>query len=40
MEYVLSHDKVWLPQRIEIARHWHAHHKPSDVSAPSTVAAR
>ncbi|WP_430242903.1 allantoinase PuuE [Neorhizobium sp. DAR64861/K0K2] len=40
MEYVLSHDKVWLPQRIEIARHWHAHHAPSDVSATSTVAAR
>jgi putative urate catabolism protein len=27
IEYVLSHDKVWIPQRIEIARHWHAHHK-------------
>ncbi|KQQ71251.1 allantoinase [Rhizobium sp. Leaf321] len=40
MEYVLSHDKVWLPQRIEIARHWHAHHKPSDASMTSTVAAR
>jgi len=40
MEYVLSHDKVWLPQRIEIARHWHAHHKPSDVSASSTVTGR
>jgi putative urate catabolism protein len=40
VEYVLSHDKVWLPQRIEIARHWHAHHKPSDVSMTSTVAAR
>ncbi|MBB6507219.1 putative urate catabolism protein [Rhizobium soli] len=40
MEYVLSHDKVWLPQRIEIARHWHANHKPSDVSASSTVTGR
>ena len=28
MEYVLSHDKVWVPRRVEIARHWHAHHKP------------
>lgn len=28
MEYVLSHDKVWLPQRIEIARHWHEYHRP------------
>jgi putative urate catabolism protein len=31
VEYVLSHDKVWIPQRIEIARHWHAHHKPADM---------
>ncbi|MDQ0454405.1 allantoinase PuuE [Rhizobium paknamense] len=28
LDYVLSHDKVWLPRRIDIARHWHAHHKP------------
>ena len=28
IEYVLSHDKVWTPQRVEIARHWHAHHLP------------
>ena len=28
VEYVQSHEKVWLPQRIEIARHWHEHHKP------------
>lgn len=28
MEYVLSHDRVWVPQRIEIARHWHENHKP------------
>ncbi|RWX78737.1 allantoinase PuuE [Neorhizobium lilium] len=33
VEYVLSHDKVWLPQRIEIARHWHAYHQPSNGSA-------
>ncbi len=32
IEYVLSHDKVWIPQRIEIARHWHAHHQPGDVA--------
>ncbi len=35
MEYVLSHDKVWIPQRIEIARHWHAHHQPSATQAAS-----
>lgn len=28
IEYVLGHDKVWIPQRVEIARHWHAHHQP------------
>ena len=28
IEYVLGHEKVWIPQRIEIARHWHEHHKP------------
>ena len=28
MEYVLEHEKVWIPQRLEIARHWHQHHKP------------
>lgn len=27
MEYVLKHDKTWVPRRIDIARHWHAHHK-------------
>ncbi|MBO0346130.1 allantoinase PuuE [Roseibium sp. CAU 1637] len=26
LEYVQSHDKVWLPRRIDIAWHWHAHH--------------
>ncbi|MCA0257090.1 MAG: allantoinase PuuE [Proteobacteria bacterium] len=31
LEYVLSHDKVWIPQRIEIARHWHEHHKPETI---------
>ncbi len=28
VEYVKSHDRVWLPRRIEIARHWHEFHKP------------
>ncbi|OQM74900.1 allantoinase PuuE [Manganibacter manganicus] len=26
VEYVQSHDRVWLPRRIDIARHWHEHH--------------
>ncbi|MUO80194.1 allantoinase PuuE [Agrobacterium vitis] len=28
LDYVLSHDKVWAPTRLDIAKHWHAHHKP------------
>ena len=24
IDYILSHDKVWIPRRIDIARHWHA----------------
>jgi len=24
VDYVQSHDRVWLPRRIDIARHWHA----------------
>ncbi|HBF29643.1 allantoinase PuuE [Rhizobium sp.] len=29
LDYVLSHDKVWVPTRLDIARHWHAYHKPA-----------
>lgn len=28
MEYVLSHEKVWVPTRIDIARHWYENHQP------------
>jgi len=28
LDYVAGHEKVWLPRRIDIAWHWHAHHKP------------
>jgi putative urate catabolism protein len=27
IDYVLSHEKVWVPRRIDIARHWHGHFK-------------
>ncbi|MCV7280625.1 allantoinase PuuE [Mycolicibacterium flavescens] len=27
-DHVQSHDGVWLARRIEIAEHWHAHHRP------------
>ncbi len=26
IDYVQSHDKVWIPRRIDIARHWMEHH--------------
>ncbi len=28
LDYVASHEKVWLTRRIDIAWHWHAHHAP------------
>ncbi|PWW01761.1 putative urate catabolism protein [Hoeflea marina] len=28
LDYVKSHDKAWVATRIDIARHWHAHHRP------------
>jgi putative urate catabolism protein len=27
IDYLRSHDKVWIPRRIDIARHWHANFK-------------
>ncbi len=29
LDYVTGHDRAWTCRRIDIARHWHAHHKPS-----------
>lgn len=28
LDYVQSHERVWLCRRIDIAHHWHKHHKP------------
>jgi putative urate catabolism protein len=28
LDYVLAHDKVWIPRRIDIAWHWIAQHRP------------
>ena len=28
IDYVTAKEKVWLPRRIDIAWHWHAHHRP------------
>ena len=29
LDYVAGHEKAWVPRRIDIARHWHQHHKPA-----------
>jgi putative urate catabolism protein len=29
LDYVESHPRVWVARRIDIARHWHAHHRPA-----------
>ncbi|GAA3926228.1 allantoinase PuuE [Litoribacillus peritrichatus] len=28
LDYVASHEDVWVTRRIDIAEHWHKHHKP------------
>ena len=28
LDYVKSHEHVWVTRRIDIARHWHEHHRP------------
>ncbi len=28
LDYVKMHDRVWIARRLDIARHWHAHHRP------------
>ncbi|MCP4316057.1 MAG: allantoinase PuuE [Hyphomicrobiales bacterium] len=29
LDYVASHEKAWVPRRVDIARHWHENHKPA-----------
>ena len=29
LDYVQRHDRVWLCRRVDIARHWHEHHRPT-----------
>jgi len=24
LDYIMSHEKVWVPTRLQIAQHWHA----------------
>jgi len=28
IDHVLAHSQVWVTRRIDVARHWHAHHRP------------
>ena len=30
LDYVQQHDRVWICRRIDIARHWHEHHPPTN----------
>jgi peptidoglycan/xylan/chitin deacetylase (PgdA/CDA1 family) len=30
LDYVQGHERVWVARRIDIARHWHDHHRPGD----------
>ncbi len=30
LDYALSHEGVWFARRIDIARHWHANHRPTE----------
>jgi len=37
LDYAQSHDAVWFPRRIDIARHWAATHPPSRRERPSEM---
>ncbi len=37
LDYVASHDKVWVARRIDIARHWVATHPPTGGYPPSRI---
>ncbi len=37
LDYVQSHERVWLARRIDIARHWIAHHPPEGGYVPSRM---
>ena len=37
LDYVLSHDRVWLATRLDIARHWIAQHPPAGGYRPSAL---
>ena len=37
LDYVLGHDKVWVPTRLDIARHWIRSHPPPGGWKPSRL---
>ncbi len=37
LDYVASHDRVWVARRVDIARHWIAHHPPPGGYTPSRL---
>lgn len=37
LDYVRAHDRVWVARRIDIARHWIAHHPPPGGFVPSRL---
>jgi OHCU decarboxylase len=37
MDYAAAHAGVWFPRRIDIARHWAAHHPPAPRTRPSEM---
>jgi OHCU decarboxylase len=37
IDYAASHDGVWFPRRIDIARHWAEHHPPASRPRPSDL---
>jgi putative urate catabolism protein len=36
LDYVASHERVWVATRLDIARHWHKEHRALAASAPKT----
>lgn len=32
LDYVMNHEKVWVTRRIDIANHWHEHHRPGEMA--------
>ena len=37
IDYVLSHDRVWTPTRLDVARHWIRRHRPQGGWKPSRL---